>query len=308
MDFLGNFGVTKKEYLEEVSLMATKKRGLGKGLDALLGLPADTGKPVENSNHELRTLPVDMIQRGPYQPRSDFNNEQLEELASSIKANGIIQPIVVRQISNGKHEIIAGERRWRAAQLAGLHEIPVVIRKVSDAEAMSVALIENIQRQDLNPLEEAMGISRLLKEFDMTHDVIAEALGKSRSTISNLLRLLDLIPSVKQFLEKGDIEMGHARALLALAEEDQLQVAKEVVKNGLSVRETEALVRKLQNKTTAKKKDVTTIDPNIRTLQEDLSSRLAAAVLIKHKKNGNGTLEIHYNSVDELDGILSRIK
>ena len=308
MDVLGNFGVIEKEYLEEVSHMATKKRGLGKGLDALLGLPADSGKPAENSNHELRTLPVDMLQRSPYQPRSDFNNEQLEELASSIKANGIIQPIVVRQVSKDKHEIIAGERRWRAAQLAGLHEIPVVIRKISDTEAMSIALIENIQRQDLHPLEEALGISRLLKEFDMTHEMIAEALGKSRSTISNLLRLLELIPSVKQMLENGDIEMGHARALLALAEEHQLQVAKEVVKNGLSVRETEALVRKFHNKTTAKKKETTSIDPNIRTLQEDLSSRLAAAVLIKHKKNGKGTLEIHYNSVDELDGILTRIK
>jgi ParB family chromosome partitioning protein len=308
VDLLVKIGVIVEEYFEEVSRMATKKRGLGKGLDALLGLPADAGKSAENSNHELRTLPVDMIQRSSFQPRSDFDNEQLEDLASSIKANGIIQPIVVRQVSNGKHEIIAGERRWRAAQLAGLHEIPVVIRTVSDVQAMSVALIENIQRQDLNPLEEALGISRLLKEFDMTHDAIAEALGKSRSTISNLLRLLDLISSVKQMLEKGDIEMGHARALLALAEEDQLQVAKEIVKNGLSVRETEALVRKLQNKTTVKKKEITNIDPNIRTLQGDLSSRLAAAVLIKHKKNGKGILEIHYNSVDELDGILTRIK
>jgi ParB family transcriptional regulator, chromosome partitioning protein len=288
--------------------MAAKKRGLGKGLDALLGLPGDLEAGTAGRDDELRTLPVEMLQRSPYQPRVEFNKEGLNELADSIKAQGMLQPIIVRQLETGQHVIIAGERRWRAAQLAGIYEVPVVIRKASDVEAMCLALIENIQRLDLNPLEEARGISRLLDDFDMTHDMIAEALGKSRSTISNLLRLLELTPAVKQMLEKGEIEMGHARALLTLAAEQQLEVARQVIKKGMSVRDTEALVRSLQKRSTRKKTETQRLDPNIRSLQEDLSGRLGAAVLIRHKKSGKGTLEIHYDSVDELDGILSRIK
>lgn len=256
---------------------------------------------------ELRTLPVDLLQRSPYQPRMDFEQGALEELANSIKVQGIVQPILVRPLSDGRHEIIAGERRWRAAQMVGLHEVPVVVRKVDDMEAMCLALIENVQRKDLSPLEEARGLSRLLTEFDMTHDGVAEAVGKSRSTITNLLRLLELTPSVRQMLERGELEMGHARALLSLPDLQQAEVARMVVSRKLSVRATEALVRKLRNKSGSRQATLV-IDPNIRSLQDDLSGKLGTSVVINHKKNGKGTLEIHYSSVDELDGILSRIK
>ncbi len=286
--------------------MATKKRALGKGLDALLGLQT-TGSADETAN-ALRTLPVDLLQRGAYQPRVKFDQVAMQELASSIKAQGVVQPIIVRPVSNGKHEIVAGERRWRAAQMAGLHEVPVVVRKLDDVQAMCLALIENIQREDLSPLEEARGLSRLLEEFDMTHDMVAEAVGRSRSTISNMLRLLELSAPVRQMLEQGELEMGHARALLSLPESLQLVAAKEVTAKGLSVRETEALARKLQNKNSSRKAGKFSIDPNIRGLQDELSGRLGTAVLIKHKKSGKGTLEIQYSSVDALDGILSRIK
>jgi len=286
--------------------MTTKKRGLGKGLDALLGL--QSAGNVEEVNRELHSLPVDLLQRGVYQPRMEFNQDALQELANSIKAQGVVQPILVRPLSNGKHEIVAGERRWRAAQLAGLHEVPVVIRKLDDKQAMSMALIENIQREDLSPLEEARGLSRLLDEFDMTHDMIAEAVGRSRSTISNMLRLLELSAPVRQMLEEGKLEMGHARALLSLPDNLQLVAAREVVAKALSVRETEALVRKLQNRSTSKKAGKSAIDPNIRGLQDELSGRLGTTVLIKHNKSGKGVLEIQYSSVDALDGILSRIK
>ncbi|MEX2353232.1 MAG: ParB/RepB/Spo0J family partition protein [Gammaproteobacteria bacterium] len=290
--------------------MPAKKRGLGKGLDALLGLQsADNIPATGHINDELRALPVDMVQRSAYQPRTEFNQAALEELASSIRAQGVVQPIVVRPVSNGKHEIIAGERRWRAAQLAGLHEVPVVVRKVNDLEAMCLALIENIQREDLSPLEEARGIARLLDEFDMTHDMIAEAVGRSRSTISNMLRLLELAVPVRQMLEQRELEMGHARALLSLGQDQQSETARLIVSKRLSVRETEALVRNLLNKTGVKKTGKKTVlDPNIRSLQDELSGRLGTAVVIKHNKSGKGALEIRYSSVDELDGILSRIK
>jgi ParB family chromosome partitioning protein len=289
--------------------MSTKKRGLGKGLDALLGIQsgevtADSARP----DSELRKLPVDLLQRSPYQPRTEFEQAGLEELAGSIRVQGIVQPILVRPLNDGRHEIIAGERRWRAAQMAGLHEVPVVVRKVDDMEAMCLALIENIQRKDLSPLEEARGLSRLLTDFDMTHDKVAEAVGKSRSTITNLLRLLELSPAVKQMLERGELEMGHARALLTLPDAQQAEAARLVVSRRLSVRETEALVRKLRNKAGPKQAGNRTFDPNIRSLQDELSGRLGTSVVINHKKTGKGTLEIHYNSVDELDGILSRIK
>ncbi len=291
--------------------MVIKKRGLGKGLDALLGLQnagPDSDAAAINNESEARILPVDLLQRGVYQPRVEFDQAALQDLASSIKAQGVVQPILVRPISNGKYEIVAGERRWRAAQMAGLHEVPVVLRQLDDRQAMSMALIENIQREDLSPLEEARGLARLLNEFDMTHEMVAEAVGRSRSTISNMLRLLDLSAPVRQMLEKGELEMGHARALLSLPETLQQVAAREVVAKGLSVRETEALARKIQNNKPAGKTSRTAIDPNIRGLQDELSGRLGTAVIINHKKSGQGTLEIKYSSVDELDGILTRIK
>ncbi|MEJ2760154.1 MAG: ParB/RepB/Spo0J family partition protein [Gammaproteobacteria bacterium] len=289
--------------------MATKKRGLGKGLDALLG-----GQSIDEITHAgsddvLRSLPVDLLQRSPYQPRTDFSQQGLEELANSIRAQGVVQPVVVRPLADGGYQIIAGERRWRAAQMAGLHNIPAVVRGIDDRGAMCLALIENIQRQDLNPLEEARGISRLLEEFEMTHDAVAEAVGKSRSTITNLLRLLELSPAVKKMLEAGEIEMGHARALLPLAAEQQLTAARQVARQDLSVRATENLVRKLSQRKPAKKKSgAARIDPDIRRLQDELSEKLGSPVTIRHGRDGKGKLEIHYASLDELDGIITHLR
>lgn len=288
--------------------MAQKKRGLGKGLDALLG-----GRNLDeiasvSRDDVLRTLPVDLLQRSPYQPREDFREEALQELAHSIKTQGVVQPIVVRPLQSGHFQIIAGERRWRAAQMAGLHEIPAVVRSLDDQGAMCVALIENLQRQDLNPLEEAGGLARLLDEFQMTHDTVAEAVGKSRSTITNLLRLLSLTPEVKKLLEAGDIEMGHARTLLSLPAEQQLQAARQVARQGLSVRATESLAKKLQGRPAGKKRAARKVDPNISRLERELAERLGAPVSIKHGRGGKGSLEIRYSSLDELDGILKRIK
>lgn len=290
--------------------MTTKKRGLGKGLEALLShypVPdLSTGEKTGN----LRMVPVDLLQRSAYQPRSDFDENAMNELADSIRAQGVVQPIVVRPVANDKYEIIAGERRWRAAQIAGLHDVPVIVREVDDRGAMCLALIENIQRQDLKPLDEARGLLRLLQEFEMTHDAVAEAVGKSRSTITNLLRLLDLNPLVKRMLEAGELEMGHARALLGLAGESQAEAAQEVIRRHLSVRATEVLVRKWQDGAgkKGKKEKSKPADPDITRLENDLAERLGAPVAIKHKKSGKGTLEVRYNSLDELDGILSRIK
>ncbi len=288
--------------------MVTKKRGLGRGLDALLSKSSDEPDSVRDGE-QLRTLAVDLMHRGQYQPRMDMDQEALDELADSIKSQGLIQPILVRPLQGGKnYEIIAGERRWRAAQKAGLHEVPVVIREVSDQTAMCMALIENIQREDLNPLEEAQALHRLLDEFQMTHEGIAEAVGRSRSSVSNLLRLLELDGKVKKYVQSRELEMGHARALLSLSKAKQLEVARKVVKKGLSVRETEALVRNLQTKTSTKKTRENKLDPNIRHLQEELSERLGAAVKISHSSKGKGTLSVSYHSLDELEGILSRIK
>ena len=286
--------------------MTQKKRGLGKGLDALLGtLPPDTA-----ATEQLRNLPVDLIKRGQYQPRKSMNPEALEDLADSIRKQGVVQPILVRPLTSqpGKYEIIAGERRWRAAQMAGLQEIPALVRQVPDRTAACIALIENIQREDLNPLEEAQTFNRLLEEFSMTHEAVAEAVGRSRSTVTNLLRLLELHPEVQEFLRSGRLEMGHARAVAGLAPEQQVEIARRVVKRGLSVREAERLARAAQKP--GKKKGVrnTSIDPNIRSLQDNLSERLGARVMIRHTSRGKGTLEIYYNSLDELDGILTRIK
>ena len=285
-----------------------KKRGLGKGLDALLGNPAD--RISENSNSDsLKTLDVDLLQRGQYQPRKDFNKEALQELADSISAQGVIQPVVVRALPRSKKfEIIAGERRWRAAQLAGLQDVPVVIKDVPDKTVMCIALIENIQREDLNPLEEAEALARLIEEFDMTHDTIAEAVGRSRSAVTNLLRLLELNDKVKQLVESRQIDMGHARALLALPLSKQMAAAETIIKQGLSVRATEKLVQQLTSESKQGKAKQTSKDPNIQSLENGLSEKMGAKVTIKQLTKGKGVLQINYHSLDELDGILKHIK
>ena len=308
-----------------------KKRGLGRGLDALLGASAtpvainpevgmaDDATPSPNNTVEaesaavsdgtLRNLPVEFMQRGRYQPRRDMQPEALEELANSIRSQGIMQPIVVRPIEGGRYEIIAGERRWRASQLAGLDSVPALIRDVADEAAAAMALIENLQREDLNPMEEALAMVRLQKEFELTHAEIAQLVGKSRTTITNLLRLTGLREEVQKLLENGDIEMGHARALLGVAQEQQSAAASMVVSKGLSVRQTEALVRRLaEEKLQDKSKKPAALDPDIKQLQESLSERLGSPVSIQHSAKGRGTLTIKYTNLDELDGILNHIK
>jgi len=296
-----------------------KKRGLGRDLSALLGSSAkknQTTSSTESSapatSEGLKKLPVEHMVRGRYQPRTEFNEEQLQELADSISKQGIIQPIIVRSISvdpaKPKYEIIAGERRWRAAQLAGLFEVPVVIKKYTDEEAIAVSLIENIQREDLNPIEEATSLDRLIQEFGLTHQEAADAVGRSRVAVSNLLRLLALEPSVKEMLAHGDIEMGHARALLSLEITLQPNVANLVVSKGLSVREIEAHVRKLMNPPPKKSKESGNQDLHISDLQNRLSETLGAKVVCQHSAKGKGKLVIQYNSLDELDGILGHIK
>ncbi|WP_455209636.1 ParB/RepB/Spo0J family partition protein [Kaarinaea lacus] len=298
--------------------MIVKKRGLGRGLDALLSgsnsTPQAEGDVAENSagiskENELRQLPVDLLQPGKYQPRTDMHNESLQDLANSIRAQGLLQPIVVRELDgSGRYEIIAGERRWRAAQLAELHEVPAVIRDVPDEAAIAMALIENIQRENLNPVEEARALQRLIEEFEMTHQQAAEAIGRSRAAVTNLLRLLSLEQDVRKLLENGDLEMGHARAILTLEGELQSKVARDIAAKGLSVREAEQLVRKLRSeadKSVAKSKEV---DPNIIRLQDDISEKLGAKVVFQHATNGKGKVIVHYNSLDELDGILAHIK
>lgn len=296
-----------------------KKRGLGKGLEALLGsgvnhlkddiTPVAVATGQLKASAEFQHLAIDVIQRGRYQPRTNFNMDALQELADSIKAQGVVQPIVVRPLSAtpGQYELVAGERRWRAAQLAELHEIPAIVRDISDQEAMAVALIENIQRQELNPIEEAKALVRLVEEFGLTHQEAADAVGRSRVSVSNLLRLLTLETDVRHMLEDGQLEMGHARAILGLEAAKQMQAAREVAKKGLSVRETEQLVRKL-NKPESEKAEKAGLDPDTRRLQEDLSEKLGAKVVFQHGNNGKGKMLIHYNSIDELDGILDHIK
>ena len=281
--------------------MSSNKRGLGRGLDALLG-----DVSVKEDNHHLQALPIEYMQRGKYQPRKDINPEKLQELADSIKAQGIIQPIVVRQIAFQKYEIIAGERRWRAAQLVGLSEVPVVIKEIDDRAAMAIALIENIQREDLNPLEEAESLKRLLDEFNMTHQLVAEAIGKSRTTVTNLLRLIELHPEVKKLLLSNQLEMGHARALLSVEGIKQVTLATKVVKEGLSVRATERLVKESNEEPKVQK--IKAIDNNTLRLQDDLTAKLGAKVVIDHKENGSGKLVITYSSLDELDGIIEHFK
>ena len=297
--------------------MSAKKRGLGRGLDALLGASSIEGASGEHGSsqpsmddadvHNLRELPVDLIQRGKYQPRRDIEPESLQELADSITAQGVMQPIVVRPISDRKYEIIAGERRWRATQLAGLDVIPAVIRDVSDEAAIAMALIENIQREDLNPIEEAASLLRLQQEFELTQQEVATAVGKSRSTVANLMRLMTLQDDVRTLLERGDLEMGHARALLGLDGAEQSHAARTVAAKGMSVRETEVLVRKILNRESLPKTSKTQ-DPNIRRLQDELMEKLGAKVSIQHTAKGKGKLVLNYNSLDELDGILEHIR
>ncbi|HFQ91585.1 MAG TPA: ParB/RepB/Spo0J family partition protein [Chromatiales bacterium] len=290
-------------------MTATRKRGLGRGLDALLGgAPAAPGRETAVDDGELRQLPVDVIRRGKYQPRSVIQAERLEELADSIRAQGVVQPIVVRPVGDGQYEIIAGERRWRAAQQAGLHEVPAVVRRVEDQAAMAMALIENIQRENLNPMEEAVALQRLITEFELTHQMAAEAVGRSRAAVTNLLRLFELNEDVKSLLEAGELEMGHARALLGLSGALQSEAARKVVARGLSVRETEQLVRRLQKPAPSRASGRVATDPDVLKLQEDLSQRLGAAVSFQQGARGRGKLIIHYNNLDELEGILAHIK
>jgi len=281
-----------------------KLKGLGRGLDALLS----EGETQEGER--LLTLPVDALSPGKYQPRTRMDETALAELAESIRSQGLMQPILARPIPGGRYEIIAGERRWRAAQMAGLHAIPAVIRNVPDDAAVAMSLIENIQRENLNPLEEARALDRLIREFDMTHQTAADAVGRSRAAVSNLLRLLELGEEVKSLVETRQIEMGHARALLGLAApRQQAEVALLVAKKGLSVRETEALVRRLANgKDDTGDREPPRRDPNVARLEQDLTDKLGARVQLQQGAKGRGRLVIAYNSLDELDGILAHIQ
>jgi len=314
--------------------MAKKKRGLGRGLDALLGNAAEvkaltdpqpisttpvTAEPTPTTqssqparpatgNSGLRHIAIELIQRGTYQPRVHFEQVALQELADSIQAQGVIQPIVVRPISAGKFEIIAGERRWRASQLAGLDEIPAVVKELNDQSAAAISLIENIQREDLNPLEESRALQRLIDEFEMTHQQVAEVVSRSRATVTNLLRLKDLNEDVKYLVDERKIDMGHARALLALTGAEQSALASKVADMGWSVRETEKQVKRVLNPAPKVSTASASMDPDIKRLQEQVSERLGAPVHLEHKTNGKGKLVINYSSLDELDGILAKIK
>lgn len=291
-----------------------KRRGLGKGLDALLNLGRETSTipadnvPLSEEDFSMTILPIEYLQRGRYQPRGEMDQQALEELAESIKAQGIIQPIVIRPISEKRYEIIAGERRWRAAQLAGLADVPVLIRDIPDEAALAMSLIENIQRENLNPLEEALALQRLIDEFTMTHQQISEAVGKSRTTVTNMLRLLTLSSDVKTLLMHGDIDAGHAKALLALSSGLQSEAARVIAEKGLSVREAEDLVRRWLSSEPAQKSSAKAIDPDVQRLQNQLAERLNARVNLQYNAKGKGKIIIHYGSLDELEGILEYIK
>ncbi len=281
-----------------------KLKGLGRGLDALLG--GDTASPRASSGNAVTTLPIAALQPGKYQPRSRMDQDALNALAVSIKAQGIMQPILVRPVGGGNHEIIAGERRWRAARIAGLSSVPVLVRDVPDQQALAVALIENIQREDLNALEEATGIERLINEFALTHQAVADAIGKSRAAVTNLLRLLELAPPVKTLLGEGRIEMGHARALLALTAVRQVELANEAAAKGLSVREVEQCVAAmLTARSGARTRPAA--DRDVLRLQETLAEKLGTRVQIKAKRKGKGSLVIDYGSLDQLDGLITRL-
>ena len=300
-----------------IESMTPRKKRLGRGLDALLSRPAADDAPSDSglaSGDTLKEIPLELLQRGQYQPRVDMRQDSLENLADSIRAQGVVQPIVARPLSRTsgeqKYEIVAGERRWRAAQIAGLESIPAVVRVVPDEAAIAMALIENIQRENLNPLEEARALDRLIREFDLTHAEAAQAVGRSRASVSNLLRLQDLSEKVKPLLESRQLEMGHARALLSISNAvQQFDAARQVVKNGLSVRETERLVKRmLDNSGNAPPKKAAPVNSDIRRLEMDVSQKLGAKVSLEHTKKGSGKLVISYNNLDELDGILKHIK
>ena len=281
-----------------------KKARLGKGLDALLG---GVDQIAAQSDGELRYLPVATIRPGRYQPRTNMDETALTELADSIRTHGVVQPIVVRETPAGDYELIAGERRWRAAQLAGLDVIPSVVRRVADEIALAVGLIENIQRENLNPVEEANGLRRLLDEFGLTHQQVADSVGRSRAAVSNLLRLLNLDPAVRAHLENGRLEAGHARAILSLPREQQLAAADTVIQQRLSVRQTEQLVRRYLSGKRREKRKTTPKDADLRQLEEELSQQLAATVSLEQRGQG-GRVIIEYNSLDELEGILERLR
>lgn len=285
--------------------MATKKRGLGRGLDALL---ADVQHEDDSLDDSLQYFPLDMIQPGKYQPRVDMSQESLDELADSIRAQGLVQPIVVRPIKGGRYEIIAGERRWRASKLAGLDTIPALIRDVSDRSAIAMALIENIQRENLNPMEEANALHRLREEFSMTHQEAAEAVGRSRAAVSNLLRLRNLNDDVKRLVENCDLEMGHARALLALEGELQSDTAKNIVEKGLSVRETEQLIRRLLKPVKEKPHQSDALLEEIDKIEKLINEKLGDRFAVKHSASGKGKLIIDYSDVADLKKIVKRIK
>ncbi|MFO1370318.1 MAG: ParB/RepB/Spo0J family partition protein [Marinagarivorans sp.] len=301
-----------------------KRKSLGRGLDALLGgvtkTPSDAVKAAMNvaavpvpdagpMDGKYAELPVEFLQRGKYQPRRDIQNESLQELADSIKAQGVMQPIVVRLIGPERYEIIAGERRWRASQLAGLDRVPAIIRDVPDETAIAMALIENIQREDLNPVEEAVALKRLQDEFALTHQQVADAVGKSRAAVSNSLRLLNLSNEVRTLLEHGDLEMGHARCLLSLEPGQQSALARQIIARGLSVRQAEALVRKTQQEEAMDKVDPPkTLAPDLKKLEEGLMGRLGVKVQVQHSARGAGRLVLKYKNLDELDGLLERLE
>ena len=289
-----------------------QKRKLNRGLEALLGsgllnnAQTDEVKPQAEaaSPQALNNLPVERLQQGVFQPRREFDQDALQTLADSIKAQGVLQPVVVRPVAADRFEILSGERRWRAAQLAGLDSVPVVIKDVNDEAAIAIGLIENIQREDLNPVEEGLGLKRLQDEFGLNQEQVAAAVGRSRSAVANLLRLLNLEKDVLAMLERGELDAGHAKVLLALTGGDQVRAARNVVKRGLSVRQTETLVKGWDAKT----RTPAAQDPNISRLEQDLSTRLGAKVRIQHQQNGRGRLEVHYTSLDELDGVLNKIQ
>jgi len=298
--------------------MSGKRKGLGRGLDALLGIApgqendetavdSRASGALQSQDGSLRHLPIEFLQRGKYQPRRDMHPEALEELAESIRAQGIMQPIVVRPIGPDKYEIIAGERRWRGAQLAGLDTVPVLVRDVEDRAAIAMALIENIQREDLNPIEEAHALQRLQQEFQLTQQEVADAVGKSRASVANLMRLLGLENEVRIMLERGDIEMGHARALLALSGEQQVAAARTVAGKGLTVRQTEAMVRKLLKDSEEPTQPAPVIDADIRRLEERVAEYVGLPVAIQHGSGGKGKVVFSYSDLEELDGLLQRL-
>ena len=283
-----------------------KLTGLGRGLDALLGGDEPAAKPAVATSDTPRELPVDQLQPGKYQPRTRMDQDALKELAESIKTQGVIQPILVRPVGDNKYEIIAGERRWRASRMAGLQSVPVVIRDIPDNQALAVALIENIQREDLNPLEQAVGIQRLTSEFGMTHQSAAESLGRSRTAVTNLLRLLELAPPVRDMLADGRLDMGHARALLALPALRQVELANEIAAKGMTVRDVEKRVGEWVSR--PKPRVPRTVDRDVARLQEELSQKLGTQVQIKQKSKGRGALIVEYGNLDQLDGLIEKLK